>query len=172
MKPVRYPIQPLFDLIGGSFDSTRRQLGISGSQANAYKQHGLIEETAERLAVRAGFHPFSVWPEMVDDVIDECEGRPRVAVIQAFVVCVECGRPLTPTPGHVDADGRQGRLAAVCRVGHFNVVTVGVEHRGTFVEHPETSVSQGSERVDGAVNGSSDLSWCDGPMDTRSIGVA
>lgn len=171
MKPVRYPIQPLFDLIGGSFDSTRRQLGISGSQANAYKLHGLIEETAERLAVRAGFHPFSVWPEMVDDVIDECTGRPRVAVIQAFVVCVECGRPLTPTPGQVDADGRHGRLAAVCRVGHFNVVTVGVEHRGTFVEHHESPVLQASERVDAVVNGSSDLSWCDDTDLTRKAAV-
>lgn len=147
MSGQRYPLEPLFAKIGGSFDHTRRQLGLSGGQANAYRAKGCIEETAERLAIRAGFHPFEIWPEMVDDVIDDVEGRPQVQVVHLFVTCVECGRPLELAPGHVEADGTSGHLSAVCRAGHVNHVRVSVEHRGTLGDAENTPELQASAAV-------------------------
>jgi len=38
-------------------------LHISGMTYKRYREKGLTDELADRLAVRAGYHPAEVWPE-------------------------------------------------------------------------------------------------------------
>jgi hypothetical protein len=47
-----------------------QRLGINGARIPAYQENGLRDWFADRLAIRAGFHPFSVWPEMCDHRIE------------------------------------------------------------------------------------------------------
>lgn len=78
---VRYPLGPLTALYpGDSLNKTCERLGLSGSTLKGYMCHGVLAETADRLAARAGVPVYSVWPEMIDDAIAAVE-----------LECVECG---------------------------------------------------------------------------------
>lgn len=48
-----------------------KTLGVSGSTYVEYRRDGLSELVADRMAVKAGLHPFSVWPEMADHHIED-----------------------------------------------------------------------------------------------------
>jgi len=66
----RYPLQPLADAMGLSLAAACRALGVSGSTMQDYRHRGLTERVADRLAVRAGFHPAEVWPDWGHRVCD------------------------------------------------------------------------------------------------------
>jgi hypothetical protein len=66
----RYPIEPLARLLGISPGTALARLGVSGSTAKQYRTEGVSGRVADRLAVRAGFHPAEVWPEWTDHQIE------------------------------------------------------------------------------------------------------
>lgn len=69
----RYPLQPLLDLMEESANQACLKLGLSGSTQQQYRRDGVTERVADRLAVRAGFFAYEVWPEMADDLIASVE---------------------------------------------------------------------------------------------------
>jgi lambda repressor-like predicted transcriptional regulator len=69
----RYPVDVLTELSGMSASALCRKAGVSSSTiAKSRSRHGLTEEMAERLAVAAGFLPYLIWPEWLEDVIEDC----------------------------------------------------------------------------------------------------
>lgn len=78
-----YPFAPLAELMKLSPSAAAIALNVGGSRFR-YLTYGMTEQQADRMAVRAGFHPFVVWPEMVDDVIEDV-GRSCVICEQMFV---------------------------------------------------------------------------------------
>lgn len=67
----RYPLTTLLDMMGyQSVNKAAEALGVSGTTYVRYSCHGVTERTADRLAVRAGFHPAEVWPELTDHQIN------------------------------------------------------------------------------------------------------
>jgi hypothetical protein len=77
---VRYPLQPLADALGLTLDTPglARRLNLSGTTWKEYRDLGVSERVADRLACKAGLHPFMVWPEMADEAVEavhvDCEG--------------------------------------------------------------------------------------------------
>lgn len=68
---VRYPIEPLAAAMGCSLNQMFEQLGVSGSTRKGYRELGVSELVADRLATRAGLVTYLVWPEIADDIADE-----------------------------------------------------------------------------------------------------
>lgn len=62
---IRYPFAPLAALMGSSEASAARRLNVSGKTEQQYRREGLSAKVADRMAVRAGYHPYEVWPEMI-----------------------------------------------------------------------------------------------------------
>ena len=89
MSPTarRYPLSALVELSGLSENALAHKVGLSGSTLKKAREDGLLEPAADRYAVRAGFHPYEVWPEMLDHALEdtsiECAGG--------------CGTPIQPT---------------------------------------------------------------------------
>ena len=81
-----YPLEPLAEALGIERSALARRLGISGSTWKQYRDQGVTEKVADRLAVRAGLHPSEVWPEIVDEWISASSG-----------VCPECGESFVKT---------------------------------------------------------------------------
>jgi len=75
-----YPISDLVKLMGVSDDRARIVLGVSGDSWHRFVDRGLSEAQAERFAVRAGFHPFEVWPAMADARVSEAEAVEQARV--------------------------------------------------------------------------------------------
>lgn len=74
----RLSITPLVEALNlAPGESVSRALGISGSALTAYTTCGMEERTADRLAARAGFVSWVLWPELLEDAIEdvtrECE---------------------------------------------------------------------------------------------------
>ena len=69
-EPTRYPLAPLLRAARLTQREACDQWAISGAMWGHYSLHGLSDDQAERLAIRAGFHPFTIWPQMRDDRID------------------------------------------------------------------------------------------------------
>lgn len=67
MDDRRYPFQPLADAVGLSLHKTCDLLNVSGSTAQEYRKRGVTATVADRLAVRAGFHPSAVWETWHED---------------------------------------------------------------------------------------------------------
>lgn len=74
----RYSITPLVEamhLAPGA--CMARALNVSGTRLASFVEFGIDEKTADRLAARSGFVAWQVWPEMLDEAIDdltvECE---------------------------------------------------------------------------------------------------
>lgn len=61
----RYPLQPLLDALG--YLTINQARDRHGLQLWEYRDRGLTEHVADRLAVRVGLHPAMVWPSWVDD---------------------------------------------------------------------------------------------------------
>lgn len=103
----RYPLAPLIEAVAGTGEtdhSVLARLGVSGSTAKKYRAEGVLERTADRLAVRAGLHPFEVWPELVDDALAELDAPPTdptPAPPVAAVACPLCATSFTPRPTKV-----------------------------------------------------------------------
>lgn len=83
----RYPLAALAAVVGIVPRSSRlaRLLRISGTSLARFNVDGLTAVQAERYAVRAGCHPFEVWPEMADHEF-EATSKP----------CDHCGDPFVP----------------------------------------------------------------------------
>lgn len=84
----RYPLDPLFTLMGETPSQACKILGLSGSTQQEYRTRGVTEKVADRLAAKAGMLAYEVWPEMVDDIIGSSEqecARP------------DCGNRFIPT---------------------------------------------------------------------------
>jgi hypothetical protein len=63
---MRYPFAPLAAAMGMTPAEAARSQGISGSTWKQYRDEGMSRDVADRRAVRAGFHPWTVWPEMAE----------------------------------------------------------------------------------------------------------
>lgn len=63
----RYPFAPLAEAMRKTQHAACVTLGVSGSTEQDYRRRGVTLEVAERLAMRAGMHPFEVWPDMPED---------------------------------------------------------------------------------------------------------
>lgn len=73
----RYPWAPLAAAMGLSEHQAAARLGVSGTTQQTYRRIGVLEETAERLADKAGLHPFEVWPELLEHRLADAEARRR-----------------------------------------------------------------------------------------------
>lgn len=72
---MRYSLQPLADAMGESMASLGRLLGVSGSTWQEYRDQGVTERVADRLAVKAGLPTLAVWPEMTAEAEQVCEAN-------------------------------------------------------------------------------------------------
>lgn len=85
---TRYPLGPLLELMHEpSPTAAARRLRLSGGSLSRYLKTGMREDTAEMLAIRAGFHPYNVWPELADE---QCAA--------VTVTCRECPARFVPKP--------------------------------------------------------------------------
>lgn len=71
----RYPLAPLVEASGLGEHDLARRVGLSGSTLKKARLEGLVESAADRYAIRAGFHPYTIWPEMLDHVLEDVGGR-------------------------------------------------------------------------------------------------
>lgn len=71
-----YSIEPLLEAANLSMSQAAQVLGIGGPEYRRYRDDGMSREVAERKALKAGFHPYELWPDMADhdadDVTVEC----------------------------------------------------------------------------------------------------
>lgn len=65
----RYPVQALADMLDVEVGALTRILNVSGSTWKQYRDEGVSERVADRLATKVGLVTYRVWPEMVDDII-------------------------------------------------------------------------------------------------------
>ena len=72
---IRYPLAPLAHLEGSTVPELLRCSGVSGSTAKEYRDLGVSERVADRLAVLHGYHPAVVWPEWLTDSINQASAR-------------------------------------------------------------------------------------------------
>lgn len=70
---MRYPVAPLAALMGSTQWMALDRLGVTGSHAQDYIRRGMSEKVADRVAIKAGLHPYVVWPEMLADDIAAAE---------------------------------------------------------------------------------------------------
>lgn len=85
----RYPLQALADAEGVELSSLTHRLGISGSTWKEYRDRGVSEKVADRLASKLGLPVLAVWPEMIDDAIDDVS-----------IECADCAVRFVPTRSH------------------------------------------------------------------------
>lgn len=71
----RFPLHALADAMGVELPSLGRRLGIYGSTWKKYRDEGVLEATADRLAGIANLPTLYVWPELADEVKRGCAGR-------------------------------------------------------------------------------------------------
>ena len=65
----RYPFDRLLDAMRVTTRDACSLLRISGTAAGRYQRNGLTAAEADLFAVRAGFDPYLLWPELLDDAI-------------------------------------------------------------------------------------------------------
>lgn len=71
-----YPLEPLAQAMGMRVDNKMLLLlRVSGSDYQRYRDVGMSRYVADRLAVRAGFHPYEIWPEMIVEDFDAGDVR-------------------------------------------------------------------------------------------------
>lgn len=96
----RYPLQPLLDATGLSMKGLRARCPMSGSTYRTAIDRGLTADQADRWAVRCGMIPVAVWPELLDDAIDE--------------VTRQCASPDCSTTFVLDIGGKGGTRRRYC----------------------------------------------------------
>ena len=82
---ARYPLGPLIAAMGVSFNQACEQLRLAGRTRKQYRDEGMSEIVADRMAGKAGLVAYEIWPEMLDRAIAELE-RP----------CEHCGANYMP----------------------------------------------------------------------------
>lgn len=85
MTDRRFPFAPLAAAMGATEPQAARELGLSGSTEQQYRRDGVTERVADRLAVKAGLHPWMVWPEMAEQAMADAQRS-----------CEECGAGYWP----------------------------------------------------------------------------
>lgn len=70
MTDRRFALQALLDVSGLTEAALSRKVGLSGSTLKRARSLGLVEEAADRYAVRAGLLPWLVWPEWMEASIE------------------------------------------------------------------------------------------------------
>ncbi len=74
-----YPVRPLLDAAGvASCAEFGRLVGVDPARLQHNAARGLTDLLADRLAVAAGLHPGSVWPEWFAPENVEYDCRPRL----------------------------------------------------------------------------------------------
>jgi len=81
----RYPLAPLIAAMGLSWNQACEKLKLTGTTRKKYRDDGMTEVVADRMAGKAGLVAYEVWPEMLDHAIAEVE-RP----------CEQCGTSYLP----------------------------------------------------------------------------
>lgn len=61
MNGVRWPWEPLGELLGGSLRTQAERLGVDDRQVSRWRRGGLTDAMADRCAIRLGLHPLLVW---------------------------------------------------------------------------------------------------------------
>ncbi len=76
-----YPFQDVCDLAGRSPAEVGRILGLSGATVSKYTTMGMREAVADRVACGLGLHPATVWPDWLEDQIEDVtmKGRAKKA---------------------------------------------------------------------------------------------
>lgn len=69
MPERRYPLEALAARMGCSVHRMGERLQVAGSTLQEYRQRGLTPRIADRLAIRAGYHPALIWPTWIDDAL-------------------------------------------------------------------------------------------------------
>lgn len=69
----RYPLAPLAAAMRLTEPAALAALGVSGTQQRERRTLGLTRLVADNMAVKAGMHPYEVWPEMADHDIAAAE---------------------------------------------------------------------------------------------------
>lgn len=59
---TRFSLEPLIDRYGG-VSALARALGVHRANATRWRRDGITMNTADRIAVRLGWHPVEIWPE-------------------------------------------------------------------------------------------------------------
>lgn len=80
-----YPLGPLAEAMGCTLSEVGRRLGVSGTTWKQYRDRGVSELVADRLATRAGLHAAVIWPEWMNDQIE-----------RSMRECPECGQRFFP----------------------------------------------------------------------------
>lgn len=75
MTARRFPFAALAAALGLSENQAIMRLSISGKSGQLYRHEGMSEKVADRMAVRAGLHPFEVWPEMANAAIEDVDRK-------------------------------------------------------------------------------------------------
>ena len=99
---IRYDFADLEDAMqvrpepgNGQMETTgalARQLGVNRQQVLRYRKEGLRPLVADKLAVRAGFHPSLVWPSWFADALAEqkcawCQGPLSMKACRPTTYC-------------------------------------------------------------------------------------
>lgn len=88
----RYPLEALVVASGLSEHQLSVKVGLKGTTLRNARTDGLIERAADRYAVRAGLHPFEVWPEMAEHQLEDTSTE---------CAAPDCARRFIPTrSGH------------------------------------------------------------------------
>lgn len=74
--PRRYRLQPLAQMAGMTDREALLALKVSGTTYQKYRDEGLSRDVADRMAERLGFHPYEVWPDMVEDDLEDLADLP------------------------------------------------------------------------------------------------
>lgn len=71
----RFPFGTLDKLTGWSANRWATEAGVTSRTIVRWRNEGVPEKHADRLAVAAGFHPAEVWPEWIDRHVAELDRR-------------------------------------------------------------------------------------------------
>ncbi len=74
---TRYPLGSLADACGLSEHALCVRLGLSGSTMQKVLADGLSALCADRYAVRMGYHAAVIWPELLNEAVEEARARRR-----------------------------------------------------------------------------------------------
>jgi len=93
----RYPFAALMDATGLTEAALGRRVGLSGTSLVKARELGLVEQAADRCAVRCGLVPWVVWPDWFADFEVECADRSCEATFvptrQNHIYCTQkCAR--------------------------------------------------------------------------------
>lgn len=121
---TKYPFHPLAAAMRLSESQACKTLNSN----YRYVYDGMSLEVAERLALKAGFHPFEVWPVMAHDIACESACVRPERTVTVVGTCPECGRAWTGAgPSLIADDALSGEQLMVCADGHKTLVRVVLE---------------------------------------------